>query len=200
MRCSCLGRTALLALVLLVLALSAMRGVAGSWTATPLALVEWSALAGGLGDGAAALLSAVGRAVAGLLGAAWRAVGAIPWAAGVEFVVDVVGTLAGGFAALVHDLASTVLAAVAALARGIAHLARQAGKETVDQLKSLARSPSGEPLDPARLALFAGGWLVVLLVAAWFAVRLFGGWLRSAWRFVFRRGCGTARTRSAARA
>lgn len=200
MRCSCLGRTALLALVLLVLALSAMRGVAGSWAATPLALVDWPALADGLGYGAVAILSAVLGAVAGLLGAAGRAFGAIPWRAGIDPIVGFVGALAGGFAALVRDLASAAAAAIAGLGQTLAHLAGQAWQGTLGQFKSLARSPSGEPLDPGRLALFAGGWLVVLLVAAWFAVRLFGGWLRSAWRWVFRRGCGTPRPRSPARA
>lgn len=196
MRCSCLGRASLLALVLLVLALSAMRGVAGSWTATPLAVVDWAALAGGLDDGAGALLSAIG----GLLGATWHAVAAVPWRTGIDAVVAFCADLGSGFAALVRDLGSATLAFVAALGRGLAHLAGDAWRGTVDQLRSLARGPNGEPLDPKRLALFGGGWLVVLALVAWFAVRLLGGWIRVAWGFLFRRGCGTSRPRSPARA
>jgi hypothetical protein len=199
-RCSCLGRTALLLLVLLVLALSAMRGVAGSWAATPLSLVEWSALADGVGRGAAALLSAVVGAVSGLLGAVGRGLAAIPWRAGLDLVAEFVGNLAAGFAALVRDLAAAAAAGAAALARTLTHLADRIWQGTLGQLKSLARSPSGEPLDPGRLALFGAGWLMVLIVAAWFAVRLFGGWLRAAWRFVFRRGRDPPRRRSPARA
>lgn len=188
MRCACLGRASLLAIVLLVLALSAMRGVAGSWSATPLAVVNWAALAGSLGDGTAALVSGVGRALADLLGATWQALAAIPWRTGIDAVVAFIAALGAGFAALVRDLGRSLVDATAEVWHG-----------SVAQFRSLIESPSGETLDPKRLVVVAGGWLVVLAVLAWFAARMFGGWIRSAWGRLFRRGYAPSRPRSPAR-
>lgn len=200
MRHSCFSRAFLIALLLLIIAVSAMRGIAGAWSETPLAVVDWGLLGGELRGFGSSLLETTGGVFARLAAAVTHAVTAIPWRSALGAVTTFFAALGAGFVALVRDLGGAVVGLAVDLARGLAHLAADLWRGVIGQLRDLARGPSGQPLDPSRLALFAGGWLVLLALVAWFAIRIFGRWLRAAWDRLVRRGCSSGRRRSPLRA
>jgi len=200
MRCSCFGRAFFLALLLLVLVLSAMRGVAGSWDATPVGAIDWRSLGADVERGARAVAGAAWGGVAWAAGATWAGLHALPWLEAGEAVFRFGGDLVAGFFALLRDLVSAVRALAAGLASGIAETATVAWAWLIDRARSLAYGPTGEPLDRGRLALFAAGWVVVLGLVAWLLLRLIAGWLRALRARIAGRGCESSRPRSHARA
>ena len=199
MRCSCLGRASLFALLFVVLILSGMRGVAGSWDATPLGVVDWGAFGAGIGDGGAALLAAAGDLLGRFLGAIWSGATAVPWLSAGGAVLGLVGAILAGFLALLRDLGSAALAITGGFARGVGDVMTAGWGSLVGWIRSLAAGPSGEPLDHGRLALFATGWVVLLIVVGWLAVRLMADRLRGLVGRVAMRGCSPSRRRFRAR-
>lgn len=199
MRNSCLGRTTLLALLLLVVVLSAMRGVAGSWEATPVAAIDWQGLGAGIGSGLESVAGAAADLLGRLVGAIWSGLSAIPWLGAGAAVAGFVGDLGAGFVALLRDLGSGLLAIVGNVGQGAVDLVVAGWNGVVDRVRALAYSPTGEPLDRGRLALFAAGWVVVLIVVGWLAIRLMVGGLRALRERITNRGCSPSRSRSHAR-
>ena len=200
MRSSCLGRGGLIALLVLVVVLSAMRGVAGSWDATPLATLDVRGIGAAIGGGVSTVLAAVGDFLGRLLGAVWSALAAVPWLHAGAAVLGFVGDLLTGFWALLRDLGAVIFAAVTGLGRGLAGLAEAGWAGLVARVRSLAYDPSGDPLDRGRLALFATGWVVVLVLIGWVVIRLLARWLRSLRERVVHRGGPPSRRGTHARA
>ena len=200
MRCSCLGRASLLALLLLMLILSIMRGVAGSWDATPVGFVDWGAFGAGIGEGGTALLGAAGDLLGQFFGALWSGATAVPWLSAGAAIAGLIGATIAGFLALLRDLGSALVAAGGALVGGIADLFTAAWGGVARWTRSLAAGPSGEPLDHGRVALFAAGWVALLILIAWLIVRLITGKVRLLVGRVLNRSCSPSRRRFRARA
>jgi hypothetical protein len=199
MRCSCLGRASLFALLLLVLVLSAMRGVAGSWDATPVGAVDWRVFAAGVSDAARALVGTAADFGGRIVGTIWAGLTAVPWLRAGEAAAGFVGDVLAGFLALLRDLGAALVALVAGIGRAVAHGATSVWEWLLDRGLALASGPSGEPLDRGRLALFAGGWAVLLIMLAWLVLRLIAGWLRSLRGRITNRCRSPSRPRSHAR-
>ena len=96
-------------------------------------------------------------------------------------------------------LGSAALAITGGFAGGVGDVMTAGWGSLVGWIRSLAAGPSGEPLDHGRLALFATGWVVLLIVIGWFAVRLMADRLRGLVEWVAMRGCLPSRRRFRAR-
>jgi hypothetical protein len=162
--------------------------------------VDWRAFGAGAGDGAAALLGAGGELLGRFFGALWSGATAVPWLGAGAAVAGLVGDILSGFLALLRDLGSALVAVGGGLGRGVAGAATGAWGGLARWVRSLVAGPSGEPLDPGRVALFAGGWVVLLVLLGWLAVRLIAGRLRLLASRIAGRGCPPSRRRFRARA
>jgi hypothetical protein len=145
MRRSCLGRASLFALLLLVLVLSAMRGVAGSWDATPVGAVDWRVFAAGVSDAARALVGTAADFGGRLVGTIWAGLTAVPWLRAGAAAAGFVGDVLAGFLALLRDLGAALVAVVAGIGRTVATEQRPSGSGC-----STAgwRSPPARPASP----------------------------------------------------
>ncbi len=77
--------------------------------------------------------------------------------------------------------------------RAVGRLARGLGAAIGDAATALSRTESGEPLGAGRLAVYAAGWVIVLAVVAWIAVRRAWRWAREAWQDAMARRAGARR-------
>ena len=176
-------------LLLAVVALAAVVAMGVPGVDAALRAAGWSAANDAITGQVGAILLAIGEGFAHALGRGWNLVASAPW----DAVPGAAAHLVGQLTARLGDLAGS------ATRWGFGAI--DAAREQIARLTTtLTRTPSGEPLGPGRLAVYAVGWLLVLgLIAVWLLRRL-ARWLGGVWRCATanrpqrRRGASTARS------